>query len=68
MVPATGAEAGQFLGSLSFTMTNTSKQAVHVLKYQTPFFGVENNLFEVYRGSERVQYNRHVRQARPAGA
>jgi peptidyl-Lys metalloendopeptidase len=56
LVPATGAEAGQFLGSLKFTMTNTSKQTVHVLKYQTPFFGVENNLFEVYRGDERVQY------------
>jgi len=37
-------------------MTNTSKSAVHVLKHQTPFFGVENNLFEVYRGAERVQY------------
>jgi len=56
MVPLTGAEAGQFLGSLNFTMTNTSKQSVHVLKYQTPFFGIENNLFEMYRGGERVQY------------
>jgi peptidyl-Lys metalloendopeptidase len=27
-----------------------------VLKWQTPFFGIEGNLFEVYRGGERVPY------------
>jgi len=57
MVPATSAETGMFLGNIRFSMTNTSSESVQVLKWQTPFEGVEHNLFEVYRGGDRVEYN-----------
>lgn len=56
MVPFTGQAAGEFLGAVTFSMTNTSNEPVRVLKWQTPFFGLENNLFDVHLGGEKVDY------------
>ncbi len=41
---------------LTFTMTNDSDQAVRVLRWQTPFDGIEGNLFEVSRNGDLVPY------------
>ena len=56
MVPLAARSASEFLGAVRFTMTNTSGETVKVLKWQTPFYGVENNLFAVYYGGEKIDY------------
>lgn len=39
-----------------FSMTNTSDRPVSVLRWNTPFDGIEGNLFEVARNGELVPY------------
>lgn len=47
----------QDVGSaVNFTMRNDSKKAVKVLKWQTPFYGLQHNLFEVSVGGQEVEY------------
>jgi len=55
LVPVSGKSAHS-LGAVRFSMTNASGEAVRLLKYQTPFFGVEADLFEVSLGKEGVEY------------
>lgn len=55
LVPVSG-KAAHALGAVRFSMTNTSGEAVRVLEYQTPFFGVEADLFEVSLGKDGVEY------------
>jgi peptidyl-Lys metalloendopeptidase len=38
------------------SMTNTGTRKAYVLKWQTPFFGLEDNLFEVTRDGEPAVY------------
>lgn len=38
------------------SMTNTGARKAYVLKWQTPFFGLEDNLFEVTRDGEPALY------------
>ncbi|HVF33696.1 MAG TPA: M35 family metallo-endopeptidase [Candidatus Saccharimonadia bacterium] len=55
LVPVSG-KAAHALGAVRISMTNTSGEAVRVLKYQTPFFGVEADLFDVSLGKDDVEY------------
>ncbi len=41
---------------VTYSMTNVTDQAVRVLRWNTPFDGVEGNLFEVARNGELVPY------------
>jgi peptidyl-Lys metalloendopeptidase len=67
IMPASDAKAtGGFLGAIEFTMRNTSAAPVRVLKYQTPFFGVEADLFRVSLGKDEVPYvGMLVKRGRP---
>ena len=55
LVPVSG-KAAHALGAVRFTMTNASGEAVRVLAYQTPFQGVEADLFDVSIGKDEVEY------------
>ena len=41
---------------VTFTMTNTSDRPVRLLRWNTPFDGIEGDLFEVARNGEPVPY------------
>jgi peptidyl-Lys metalloendopeptidase len=55
MVAATGT-AGDFLGAVDITITNTSRHAVRVPKWELPSDFIEAKLFQVTRDGEAVQY------------
>lgn len=51
------------------TLTNTGKEAASVLKWQTPFWGVDDDMFQVGRNGEAVAYlGRHVKRPAPTAA
>lgn len=55
--------------SVRFTLKNEGAQALSILKWQTPFFGVDDDLFSVGRNGEPVAYlGRHVKRAAPTAA
>ena len=60
-------KARQDVGSaLTFTMRNEGKEPVSVLKWQTPFFGIEHDLFDVEVGGTASEYNgRWVKRGAP---
>lgn len=60
-------KAYQDVGSaMTFTMRNDSKQAVQVLKWQTPFFGINHDLFDVNVGDMDSEYNgRWIKRGAP---
>ncbi len=48
----------QDVGSaVRFTMRNDSNRAVRILKWQTPFYGLNHNIFQVSVGGQEVEYN-----------
>ncbi len=52
--------------NLRFTLANESAAPISVLKWQTPFEGVDDDLFTVGRNGEPVTYlGRHVKRAAP---
>jgi peptidyl-Lys metalloendopeptidase len=52
--------------NLRFTLANESAAPVSVLKWQTPFEGVDDDIFTVARNGEKVTYlGRHVKRAAP---
>jgi peptidyl-Lys metalloendopeptidase len=55
MVAATG-QASDFLGAVEVTITNTSRHAVRVPKWELPSDFVEAKLFQVSRDGQPVQY------------
>ena len=55
LVPVSG-KASQALGAVHFSMTNTGTEPVTLLKYQTPFYGVEADIFDVSLGASPVEY------------
>lgn len=55
MVAATGS-AGDFLGSVDITVTNTSRHTVRVPRYELPSDFVEAKLFQVTLDGQPVQY------------
>ncbi len=67
MAPVLDKLAGDYLGSVRFTMRNPTNKAVRVLKYQTPFHGVEADLFSISVAGEGVDYTgRLVKRGEPA--
>lgn len=60
-------KARQDVGSaVTFTMRNDSKAAVSILKWQTPFFGIEHDLFDVNVGGMDSDYNgRWIKRGAP---
>jgi peptidyl-Lys metalloendopeptidase len=51
---------------LRVTITNTSSKPQYVLKWHTPFAGIEDHLFEVKRDGVDVPYlGRHIKRATP---
>ena len=55
MVAATGSSSA-FLGAVDITVTNTSRHAVRVPKWQLPSDFVEQKVFQVSRDGQPVQY------------
>ena len=55
LAPVSG-KASQALGAIRVSMTNTGTEPVTLLKYQTPFYGVEADLFDVSLGASPVEY------------
>ncbi len=54
---------------VTFNLTNTSDRALHLLKWNLPFDGVEGNYFDVVRNGERVPYlGRIFKRAAPAAS
>lgn len=50
-------QATEDVGSaLRFTMRNDSTKSVRVLKWQTPFYGLQHDLFDVSVGGQEVEY------------
>ncbi len=67
MAPVMDKAAGDYLGSVRFTMSNPTDKAVRILKWQTPFFGVDANLFSINVGGEKVAYTgRMIKRGEPA--
>jgi peptidyl-Lys metalloendopeptidase len=60
-------KARQDVGSaMSFTMRNDGAEAVKVLKWQTPFFGINHDLFDVNVGGMESEYNgRWIKRGAP---
>ena len=56
VLPVSEKAAASLQGVVRFSMTNTGTESVRVLKYQTPFFGVEANLFAISHGPDEVGY------------
>ena len=56
LVPVAAKSRDDFLGALRFTMTNTSAQTIRVPSWQTPFLGVEADLFSVSFGKDEIEY------------
>jgi peptidyl-Lys metalloendopeptidase len=54
VTPAKAASSDDVM--VNVTMTNTSSVPQYVLKYYTPFNGIEESLFEVTRDGAKVQY------------
>ncbi len=55
--------------NVRFTLKNEGAAPVSVLKWQTPFFGIDDDLFAVGRNGEPVTYlGRHVKRAAPTAA
>lgn len=51
------------------TLTNNGSDAAQILKWQTPFWGVDDDMFQVGRNGEAVAYlGRHVKRAAPTEA
>lgn len=66
MQPVAAKSAGEYLGSVRFSMTNPTAKAVRVLKWQTPFYGVDANLFSINVGGEKVAYTgRLIKRGEP---
>lgn len=52
--------------AVTFSLTNTSEEAIRVLRWETPLQGLSNDLFVVTRDGERVPYiGRLVKWAAP---
>jgi peptidyl-Lys metalloendopeptidase len=52
--------------AMSFTMRNEGDKAISVLKWQTPFFGIEHDLFDVNVGGMDAEYNgRWIKRGAP---
>lgn len=60
-------KARQDIGSaVSFTMRNEGTETVRVLKWQTPFFGIDHDLFDVNVGGMEAEYNgRWIKRGAP---
>lgn len=60
-------KARQDVGSaLTFTMRNDSAEPISVLKWQTPFYGIEHDLFDVNVGGMDSDYNgRWIKRGAP---
>ena len=60
-------KARQDIGSaVTFTMRNESNESVSILKWQTPFFGIEHDLFDVNVGGMDADYNgRWIKRGAP---
>lgn len=66
MAPLQAKSADDFAGAVRFTMRNPSDKAVKVLKWQTPFFGVDGNLFSIHVGGQEVAYTgRLIKRGEP---
>ena len=66
MAPVMDKAVGDYLGSVRFTMRNPSDQSVRILKWQTPFFGVNGKLFAITVGGEEVAYTgRMIKRGEP---
>ncbi|MBK7147088.1 MAG: hypothetical protein IPH76_18545 [Xanthomonadales bacterium] len=66
MAPVLDKSVGDYLGSVRFTMRNPSDQVVRILKWQTPFFGVNGKLFAINVGGEEVAYTgRMIKRGEP---
>ena len=51
------------------TLTNNGTEAAQILKWQTPFWGVDDDMFQVGRNGEAVAYlGRHVKRSAPTEA
>jgi len=60
-------KASQDIGSaVHFTMRNDGKEAISVLKWQTPFFGIDHDLFDIRVGGMDSDYNgRWIKRGAP---
>jgi peptidyl-Lys metalloendopeptidase len=66
MAPIAAKRAGDFAGTVRFTMRNPGTEPVQVLKWQTPFFGVDANLFSIHVGGTEVAYTgRLIKRGQP---
>lgn len=66
MSPLQAKSVGDYAGAVRFTMSNPTDQSVRVLKWQTPFFGVDANLFSINVGGEEVAYTgRLIKRGEP---
>lgn len=54
-------------GEIVFTLKNTTRAPVQVLKWQTPLGGLEGQLFDVTRGGVPVPYIGPMVKCRPPG-
>ncbi len=55
--------------NVRFTLSNEGAEKVSVLKWQTPFEGIDDDLFTVARNGEPVAYlGRHIKRAAPTAA
>lgn len=63
-------KAQQDIGSaVTFTMRNDSAEPIRLLKWQTPFFGIQHDLFDVEVGGMESDYNgRWVKRGAPTEA
>ena len=66
IAPVVDKLAGTNLGEVRFTMRNPTDQAVRILKWQTPFDGIDANLFSVHVGGVEVDYTgRLIKRGQP---
>jgi peptidyl-Lys metalloendopeptidase len=66
MMPMQAKAAGEYAGSVRFTMSNPTDKAVRILKYQTPFYGIDANLFSIQVGGDKVTYTgRMIKRGEP---
>jgi peptidyl-Lys metalloendopeptidase len=64
--PAADAKSAAGTGTVRFSIGNRSARAVHVLSYQTPLGGIEDDVFEVTLNGKPVQYiGRHYKRPLP---
>src|SRR4249920_859905 len=65
--PTQSSDAGS--GTLAFTVVNESASPVHILRWQTPFDGVDSDLFDVTFNGESIDYTgRLVKRPAPVAS